>query len=113
MSDAEAWEERQRREGVLKEETELSMGHGDDYYGPDPMTHLLMAWQCMIRLGAPEEMRRATMKIIHALGDLQVNGELLGDEDMDFITVTDAGYGHRRKPKKRSGSWIPRDSTQY
>ncbi len=113
MNDAEAWEERQRREGVLKEETELSMGHGDDYYGPDPMTHLLMAWQCMVRLAAPVEMRRATMKIIHTLGDMQVDGELLGEDDIDIVTVMDGGVGHRRKPKKRSSRWIPRDSTQY
>ena len=101
MSDAQAWEERQRREGVLKEE-EMSLGH-DGPYGPDPMTHFLMAWQCMVRLAAPEEMRRATMKIIHARGDMQVDGELLGDDVMDVI-ITDAGYGHRRKPKKRWGN---------
>ncbi len=105
MSDVEAWEERQRREGVFKEEEEVSLGH-DGPYGPDPMTHLLMAWQCMVRLAAPVEMRRATMKIIHTLGDMQVEGELLGDDDMDVI-ITDAGYGHRRRPKKRSGGWVP------
>ena len=96
MSDAQAWEERQRREGVLKEE-EMSLGH-DGPYGPDPMTHLLMAWQCMVRLAAPAE-----MQIIHALGDMQGDGELLGDDDTDVI-ITDAGYVHRRKPKKRWGN---------
>ena len=126
MNDKEAWEERQRREGVFKEE-EITMGHGDDgeYYGPDPMTHLLMAWQCMIRLQAPEEMRQATMEIIHALGDMQAQGELLGEDDMDdeMISVMD-GYGRRRRymggyggsgrrRRKRSANWIPRDSTQY
>ena len=125
MNDKEAWEERQRREGVFKEE-EITMGHGDDgeYYGPDPMTHLLMAWQCMVRLQAPEEMRRALMEIIHALGDMQSQGELLEDDmDDEMISVMD-GYGRRRRymggyggsgrrRRKRSANWIPRDSTQY